>query len=371
MFGLTPILAALTPWERVQAVRDGLNAAAPRWQLWLPAVGAVVAGLVLIYVYRHWYDRRRVLRSFVASAAGLGLTHAERTLLARMAALAGLRRVDAIFSLEAAFDRGAERYLTSRRIDGLSDEGRVELTAAVDSLREKLGFAQESYARQRESAGLAFHRPGTPVRITRRARPGVIQASIKRADQDGVTVDLATAVDIRPGEAWRVRHVDSEAQQWEFDAAVVAGVDRQVLIRLIGDPRCINLRRSVRVPTHLPAYLALFPFVKGTEGAVPQFVSGTLTEIGGPGLRIDSTLQTRVGDRVLAIVRGHDERIIQGVAKVRRLLPGAGGVYVTVVEMVGLADDEVGELVQETNRAARRAQLAPAAPAAAFQGAHP
>jgi hypothetical protein len=355
VFNATDMLAALSPMERVAAVRDALVGGGA-WRAWVPAAAAVVAGLVLIYVSRHWYDRRQALRRFVENAGRLGLAHAERTLLSRLARLAGLKRIDAIFALQAAFDRGAQAYLTSRRAEGMSDEGREDLAATLDALREKLGFAQEAYARQRESAGTAFHRVGSAVRVARRGRPGAIEATIRRATLDGVTVETAMELEARPGEAWRLRHVDRLGQHWEFDAVVVAGMGRESVVRLIGEPRCINLRRSVRVPTHMPAYLAAFPFVRGSAISAPEFVPGTLTEIGGQGLRVDSALKTEVGERVLAMIKGHEERMIQGVAKVRRVVPGEGS-SVIVLEMVGLADDEVGTLVQETNRAARRAEI--------------
>jgi hypothetical protein len=361
------MLAVLSPMERVAAVRDALVGASVAWRTWLPAVAAVVAGLTLLYLYRHWYDRRRTLRSFIGNAARLGLTHDERTLLARLARLAELKRLDAIFGLQPAFDRGTDLYLSSRRAEGMSDVGREELVTVLDSLRDKLGFAQEAYARQRESAGTAFHRVGSAVRVTRRGRQGAIEGTIRRAGPDGVTVELAMELDARAGEAWRLRHVDRIGQHWEFDAVVMAGAGREAMVRLIGEPRCINLRRSVRVPTHMPAYLAAFPFVRGTETTVPQFVSGTLTEIGGSGLRVDSALKAEVGQRVLTVIKGHEERMIQGVAKVRRVVPGEGS-SVIVLEMVGLADDEVGTLVQETNRAARRAQLSVREPALAVEG---
>jgi hypothetical protein len=362
MMSTVNILAALAPADRLAALRDAL-ADRGAWMTWAPAVAAVAGGLALIYLSRHWYDRRGVLRRFAENAERLGLSQPEQAALVQLARLAELRRIDAVYGLQTAFDRGAAAYLDGPHTRAMTDAQRTEAVATVESLREKLGFAQESYARQRESIGSAFHRAGSPVRIVRRGRPGSMQATIARASHDGVTVASDLPLEARPGEAWRLRHVDRAGQQWEFDAAVIAGAGRETVVRLIGEPRCVNLRRAPRVPTHMPAYLAAFPFVRGSEATVPQFVPGTLTEIGGPGLRVDSSLRAEVGDRVLAVIKGHEERMIQGVAKVRRLLPGEGS-NVLVLEMVGLADDEVGALVQETNRAARRADLAVRAPAA-------
>jgi hypothetical protein len=375
MSNLTTLLAMTGLNDRLAGLRDGLAGGVPAWQWWLPAAGAMVAGLLLIYVSRHWYDGRRSRVNFAESAARLGLTTAERTLLAHLAAGAGLRHVDSIYGMAAAFDRGAEQYLYHRQADGLSDEAQAELVAAFDRLRDKLGFTSDAATRRREAARRDVRKaPAAAAPQTVAAICALVADMLPAAAVSGAAaLNVAAAVAGRSGESWCVRHVDGEGRQWEFDAAVTPAAGRPQTVRLVGEPRRINLRRSVRTATRLPAFLAPFPFVQGAGGSAPHFVPGTLTEIGGPGLRIASPLQTRVGDRVLAIVRGHDDQTtLQGVAKVRRLMPGADGSWVTVVEMIGLADDEAGALAEQTHLAAARAQSAAsfAVPHSVFRTPH-
>lgn len=148
--------------------------------------------------------------------------------------------------------------------------------------------------------------------------------------------------------------------QWEFPAMVVAAADGLIIARRLGEPRYVNLRRFVRVATQKPAFVARYPFVKAESSEeLPAFVPGQVTEIAGPGLRIDAPLEAEVGDRVLAVARMPDDKVVQGVGEVRRVVRVAPTGRTLAVELTGLVEREIGELVRETNAAARQPPLLP------------
>lgn len=359
------ILAALSPAERMAGLggsKEWYVQPLVSWTVWLPVLLAASAGVVLIYLYRRWQGERQALKGFIEAADRLRLSHEERSLLARAGMAAGLKRLDSVFSVASALDRGAARLLAGRDAAALSEAGRAHVEAIFDSLRIKLGFVdggdlpdEPVTAPAGTTIALAV---GARVTVSRLTSPAQIAAVVVEAADGQVAVQTEKAVsEFRVGEAWRVRYV-LNSQQWEFDASMMDGMGQRLLLRLIGSPRGVNLRRFARVPTHKAAYLALFPFSTSPQGQdLPDFVAGTLTEIAGPGLRIDSALKTALGDRVLVIVKTQDDRIVQGIGVVRRSVEGSGGIRITVAEMIGLTDAEVGQLVTETNLAARLADV--------------
>jgi hypothetical protein len=146
---------------------------------------------------------------------------------------------------------------------------------------------------------------------------------------------------------------------WEFDAVVTEVARPTVRLRLAGTPRGTNYRRYIRAATRKPAYVALFPFLKeAAEGESLQFTSGTLIEIGGPGLRVIAPVRTDVGERVAVRVIMANQWSIQGIGTVRRSRPVGGGDWESVVEMTGLTEEELERLVRETNAAAKQAVAA-------------
>ena len=109
------------------------------------------------------------------------------------------------------------------------------------------------------------------------------------------------------------------------------------------------------MPTRRSAYAAAFPFLSlDSSDETPQFVSGALTEIGGPGLRLDVPLTVEAGDRVLVVLKMDGGKTIQGTGVVRRVLASHDEIQAIGVEMVGLSEAEIGEMQKETNAAARR-----------------
>jgi hypothetical protein len=96
----------------------------------------------------------------------------------------------------------------------------------------------------------------------------------------------------------------------------------------------------------------------------PELTAATLTELGGPGLRIETSLDVKTGDRVLVVFDLEVEplvsedipyekrrsRLIEDIGEVRhvKLLDGCVSI---AVELSGLKDTDVNALIRATNAA--------------------
>jgi hypothetical protein len=76
--------------------------------------------------------------------------------------------------------------------------------------------------------------------------------------------------------------------------------------------------------------------------------------VGGPGVRLETSLRVEEGDRVLVTLKFRDGWTLQGIGRVRRATLGDDGVSRIAVELVGLTQSELVELMRETKRAAQR-----------------
>ncbi|MHC4666107.1 MAG: PilZ domain-containing protein, partial [Planctomycetota bacterium] len=191
------------------------------------------------------------------------------------------------------------------------------------------------------------------------------------------TVKSAMSVKITFGEMWRVRYYFG-ASTWEFDTTIVS-CDGDILVLNHSDTvRFINRRRFLRVPVNKPALVALFPFTRslyeGNDGASwrpPEFVPAVVTELAGPGLRINVALDVKVGNRVLVVVRLDGEngqnsvpdrqnsksqtsRIVEDIGEVRHTRVEQNALSIAV-ELTGLSDSDLNELIRATNLASLRA----------------
>ena len=332
------------------------------WTVWVPVLAAAVLAVLLLWAYRRLAARHRLRQAFRETADRLGLGPTEQAVLASLVNLAGLRRPGDVYVSAEAFERGAGRLLRDEAVLGMAGAQRRALEAVVESLRLKLGF---SGAGARESAppGVPLH-AGDEVWLVLARGPSAGQARVVAVEGRQVTVLSAGPFGGRPGESCVLRRAH-DGLQWEFSAAVVAVADTLAVVRLVGEPRYVNLRRFVRASTQKPAYVARYPFVRaGASAALPQFVPGLVTEIAGPGLRIAAPLEAEVGDRVLTVAAMQDGKVVQGVGEVRRIVGSAPTGRTFAVELIGLVEREIGELVRETNAAARRAEAIAAAGAA-------
>lgn len=391
------VVLALTPLERWAAARENSgNAATDRWFI---VIGIIVILLltVLLFVVSFTRNRREQKTSgllFVEYAAKGGLTVHERQILRELARKAGLKRSESVFTLGVAFDRGAAKMLEESFADPQAREDAGQLKAELSFLREKLGFRKppkSSAGSPAASTDLSSRSiaVGKKVRITRRKPPGSdrIESIVVENSDNGLSIKLETSVRITFGESWCVRY-DFGSSIQEFDTTIISYDGDVLVLNHSENVRFINRRRFLRVPVKRPALIARFPFAQTLAEAdagdtdepaandhsaqasvlswgLPQFVPAVVTELAGPGLRIESALEVKIGQRVLVVFDLHQDRgsiptnpdnqqfarkIVEDIGKVRHIRPIEDG-FSIAVELIGLSGSNIDELTRATNAA--------------------
>jgi len=349
-------------------------------------------------------ERRIAEQLFFEQSEKRGLSTRERHILLEVASKSRLKQRNAIFTMQDAFDRGAaklmEERLASQRPSEETDQLRVELSF----LREKLGFqaagspGSPSNPTCRTSPKKLSSRQipiGKTIHITRRkaqSSASIESIVLKNTDVE-LVVRLAMPVQSTPGEYWRVRYYFA-ASVLEFDTSVIKCDGDMLAFNHSDNVRFVNRRRFLRAPVNKPALIAHFPFArtlpqaaidrkdkngsKATRASAkarsaswgaPEFIPAVVTELAGPGLCVEAPLKAKVGDRVLVIFRLDEQenpdespqkarktvpsKIVQDIGLVRHTKATQNGLSIAV-ELVGLTDSDVNELIRSTNQASPR-----------------
>jgi hypothetical protein len=381
-------ISALTPAQRWKAAGRQLNTAfmAEPWFI-CTAGGALLiltCLLLIVSLQRRRQRQNAAHQLFFDNAQRIGLSPRECRLLLDVANKAGLERSEDIFTMEIAFDREAVKMVEETRARSKDEQKSEQLRTEIAFLREKLGFTKQkssSIGAPARSRNLSSRQipVGRKVSITRRTArdSGDIEATVVENTDTELTVKAAMSVRITFGEMWRVRYYFG-ASTWEFDTTIV-GCDGDTLVLNHSDTvRFINRRRFLRVAVNKPAFVAIFPFTRplyednnGGSWRPPEFVPAVVTELAGPGLRINVPLDVKVGSRVLVAVRLDGEngrnstpaprdsksqtaKIAQDIAEVRHTRVEQNGLSIAV-ELTGLSDSDLNELIRATNLASLRA----------------
>lgn len=374
-------VVALTPVERWSAARrlnskgDPIQYLSQNW--FYLAAGAA---LIILFGLLWWVSHKRKPVSeelarelFSENAIRRGLSSRERQILLAIVMRSGLGQSHDIFTTVDAFDRGARKLLAECVRTRNPDE--IErLKTEVSFLREKLGFKALRTSGRLTAAWRPSSRDipvGKIVEVTRRRRrsEATIRGEVVRNDDIELALELETPVESQAGDFWQARYTYGMSV-WEFDTTVVSCKEKRMVFDHVDNVRFVNRRRFPRVAVAMPALVAVFPFMRrasvragqsakaderGGFGA-PAFVRGVVTELAGPGLRIEAPLQVRTGDRVLVVFKptetdgsqaaGH--YAIEDVGQVRHCRKTDAGVSIAV-ELIGLSEGEIDELVRITN----------------------
>ncbi|MEJ2705462.1 MAG: hypothetical protein P8Z79_23725 [Sedimentisphaerales bacterium] len=140
------MLAMLTPLQRWNAARqsDG-SIMTQRWFIAAGVVAIVILTVLLVVVnyYRRTQKQRISAGRFIEYADRIGLTGRECQILRDIAARAGLRHNESVFSMVEAFDSGASAIVEDAlALRGVEASKRVSVV--VSTLREKLGFESQA-----------------------------------------------------------------------------------------------------------------------------------------------------------------------------------------------------------------------------------
>ncbi|MHC4719706.1 MAG: hypothetical protein ACYSYT_04430 [Planctomycetota bacterium] len=393
---LSAILLGLTPIERWEAARGFSNDFMTERWFTITLVVIIITATILLFLvsYKRREQERRVTeRLFSEYAERVGLSGRERQILLDIVGQAGLKRSEAIFTMGSAFDNGADRIIEKSFERSQTSGESKQLKAELSFLREKLGFKGRSgpgavlkpkkLSSRQIPIGRKLHLTRRKTRISED-----IEAVVVANNDEELTVEFAMAVKITLGEIWRVRYYFG-ASVWEFDSSVVSCNGNTIVLNHSDNVRFINRRRFLRVPVDKQAFIARFPFARVLEaedtvagegsadgralgvnsGAVwgpPEFVPAVVTELAGPGLRIEAQLEVKVGERVLVVSRLDEEvgpesnlqkadgpstsKIIEDIGEVRHIEPAQNG-FSIAVELIGLNDSDVSELIRATNAA--------------------
>ncbi len=408
---------ALTPEQRWKAASEPFSTSfiVEHWFMLISAAALITLTVLFIVVSRHRIiqERRMGNQLFVEYADKSGLSERERQFLLDIATKAGLKQSEAIFTMGSAFEQGAAVMIkesvakkqTARQIERL----RIELSF----LREKLGFQKrppDSIGSSTKPKKLSSRQipVGKKIHITRGTdhASGSIESTVIENTEIELVVKLVRPIKIIFGEVWRV-HYYFGVSIWEFDTSVISCNGDILVLNHSDDLRFVNRRRFLRVPVNKSAFIAHFPFARthaadsrksmksfrmyrssasaaGSVWAPPEFIPAVVTELAGPGLRIEAPLKVEVGDRVLVVLRLDEEeeqasapepqatsgvfaqtseddkpstlKIVEDIGEVRhtKIIPNG---FSIAVELTGLSDSDVNELIRATNAASLRTRI--------------
>jgi len=395
--GLSSMGLALTPIERWQAARGfKTSAVAEHWFVIVTLVALIVLVALLCWVtYSRMMERRKIAeRLFSEATERRGLAPRERHLLLEVISRSGLKVNHAIFAAQDAFERGAAHLIEERLKTQQPDEETDQLKAELALLRDKLGFQPQrstgapSRTKQPSSQQIPV---GKTVHVTRRkarSSPSIESLVLKNTSRE-LIVKLATPIQSRPGDYWHVRyHFDTSVL--EFDTSVIRSAGDILVLNHSDNVQFVSRRRFTRVPVDTPALIAHFPLSrtlpektnrvqktskgKKTSSAAHakswgalEFVPAVITELAGPGLRMEAPLNVEVGDRVLIVFRLEQRedpdttskkgrkttfaKIVQDTGIVRHTQAIKKGVSIAV-ELTGLGDTDIDELIYATDAVA-------------------
>lgn len=367
-----------------------------RYTLILIAVLLVI--LFSVSFRRIWRARRENAELFAEFAAQRGLTEEEIEVLVQIIRRAKLKMPASIFTMNDAYNTGCEK-LKDRLFRKNERQELIRIEPILASLRSKLGFQRTvSFSRgvptSADAIGSRQLPLGKEVVVERilKDKKETIDAIVVRNNDKELAVQLNRATTITFGESWKVLYFYGTSI-WQFDT-FVTGYDGNVMTLEHSDSvHFVNRRRFLRAPVRRKAYIANFPFEKtfqksiesATEGNFPDvqmqpltFIPAVVTELGGPGLRIETSLPVKHGERVLIMfelerdtqqssVKYQETESVKYIStSILKIIQNVGVVQeagivkrvsenphcpTIAVELVGLNDAEIDCLIRATNTA--------------------
>ncbi len=387
--GVNAVFLAMTPIERWHAARQLDSASTDQRLFIISSVVAIIILTVLFIAAGYWHKAKEqnfVSKAFAIYAQRLGLSRLERQILLDIADRTKLKSIESVFTMVTAFERGAAELIK----DVLAHRGAKaskNLSAQLSVIREKLGFEKK-----RSTSSATSNKPSSKQIPTGKqlhmTRPNAgdstnIESTVIENNDVELTVKLNESLESKPGELWSVRYYFG-ASVWEFETSSISCYGNILVLNHSDNIRFINRRRFLRVPVNEPTFIARFPFarmlqpendsdreigkdsakISGNSWGPPEFVPASVTELAGPGLRVEAPLDVKAGDRVLVILKLSEEeqqnshrtvniapeKVVEDIGEVRHTQKIKDG-FSIAVELTGLSDPNINELVRVTNAA--------------------
>lgn len=366
------VTGRLTPYERFDAMRrldtGGYSVLTNKWFVLLGWSVIFILILLLLVVHRMRTERekRQIEQRYDELSDQMQLTAAEREILDAIAVRSGSARKDAVFHHVEAFENGLARLMQDVFAEGHNLAYRKRLQAAVYALEEKLGYIKPAPVSRPKSIKeqSSRHIPvGTSVLLSlpgqdeARQIPGQIAAN----DRYEFVVRPEIPLACQPGQMWRVQY-EIGTVTWEIEAIALAASDKGLILNHSDRVHFVNRRRFPRVAVRKKATLAQLPVFRHAQEADdlrPVFFDAQINEIAGPSLRIRTDVELALKDRVLVVFELEPGLIVQDIGLVRDIRQTPVG-QAAIVELAGLNDRAVAELVRVTNQLLSRTPQAAA-----------
>ncbi len=362
----------LTPYERFEAMRrldaGGQSLFTNKWFVLLGWSMIFILVLLLVVVHRMRIEKEKRLmqQRYDELSDRMQLTAAEREILDAIAVRTGFAQKDAVFHHADAFENGLARLMQDVFADGHNLVYRKRLQAAVYSIKEKLGYVKPAPVSRPRSVKeqSSRHIPvGTAVRLSLAGHDESqqVQGQVVANDRYEFIVRPEIPLACQPGQMWRLRY-EIGTVTWELEAITLAASDKGLEMNHSDRVHFVNRRRFPRVAVRKNAAVARLPLFRSTQEADdlrPVFFDAQINEISGPSLRVHSDLELTVKDRVLVVFELEPKRIVQDIALVRDVRQTPLG-RTAIIELVGLNDQAVAELVRVTNQLIGRSASAAA-----------
>lgn len=343
------ILAQSSALERWQFARRRPDASYG-WTWLVTALGITLVLLVTRYIIvrmrRNQQKKMNWLR-FEPMAEERGLSPREINLLGSVINLCGLsNEPQAIVNMETIFVAATTKYMEIVHEHLDSPRTLEELERSLGIIRAKLGFGSPEDDDPTSSRKLPL---GTKLTIILQSEPHDVKGKVTKNDRDRLVVETDTPVKIDSKEPLLVRFFDAKSV-WEFDAPVISQDGKKLSLRHAGKMRYVNLRRFSRVPVKLKALVAPFAFrsLSYRLGHL-KYTEATVTELAGPGLQLRGPFKVQQGDQILVIFEIAQGKVVQAIAKVKQVHNPERIFKIIGVELQGLSEAEVADLISLTN----------------------
>jgi len=319
------------------------------------SVGALSVMLAVLMVSRKRLQRR--WEEFSRQCKRAGLRPGELKVLSHMVSLLRLKDPTTILAVDSVFDMGVHQLMQSRKVAALNEQLHANLAGMLRSTREKLGFRRSDLGDSSGAAVMSSRdiRAGSKLTILATDGGEPCEVELFYSDESHFMIQSDQPLAAAAGDSLVLRY-STQLSLWEFDAPVQEAQGVRLKLGHSFQVRLINRRRFPRVPTDAPAYVAPFTFAR-SEMATHElpFQPARLVEIAGMGIVFATELKPAVGDRLLVVMEFENEALVKGLAKVRRVDAGEQDGPVNVaMELTGMTDDEISEMVRQTNLAAKR-----------------